>query len=74
MKKSVTEHNVSNFGKRMFSAFLGVVAIEGVKFLVFCEEAKVVCPVDKFTIFEISSLIFMSLLEEKEMNKMPKRK
>ena len=48
--------------------------IEGLKFLVFCEEAKVACPVDKYTVFEISSLIFMSLLDEKEINKLPQRK
>ena len=66
--------NTSNFMKRTFSAFLGVVTLEGQKFAVFCDEVRIASSVPKFPIFEICSLFFLSFSEEKIIKRMSCRK
>ena len=44
------------------------------KFIVFCEEAKLACEVDRFSFFEVDSLFFMSLIGEKDLNQRLERK
>lgn len=59
--------------KRTFSAFFGIVNLEGENFLVFCDEAKIVCSVSKLVIYEIYSLFFFSCKEENLLKRSPQR-
>ena len=46
--------------KRVFSAFLGIATIQGCKFAVLCDEAKISANVDNIMIYEVASLYFLS--------------
>ena len=63
---------MSMMNKRTFSGFLGVVCIEDIQFLVFCEEVRDTS--SQFVIMEVGSLFFLSLMDEHELKHRPERK
>lgn len=63
MERVEKDYNVVAMSKRSFSAFLGIIDFDGLKFALFCDEAIVASAVDGIEIFEISSLFFLSYLD-----------
>lgn len=57
--------------QRKFSAFLGVMDLDGEKFLLFCDEAKIVSAMDNLEVFEVSSLFFLGYTDERVLKRRP---
>lgn len=55
-----------NYVARKFSSFLGIAEIEGIRFIVFCEECKLLGH-QNIKICEISSMFFVCYLKEAEL-------
>jgi hypothetical protein len=50
---------------------LGVIDFDGEKFLLFCDEAKVVSAIDTLEVFEVSSLFFLGYTDERVLKQRP---
>jgi hypothetical protein len=50
---------------------LGVIDFDGEKFLLFCDEAKVVSAIDTLEVFEVSSLFFLGYTDERMLKRRP---
>ena len=56
-----------NYVFRSFSAFLGIVMLEGLRFLLFCDECQDATKSAVLSVFEIHSIFMVSFLNDHEL-------